>query len=196
MVGDSARLYITMSNPEPVDSGPFEIGIYYDQPGEPDYGDTPDQIYQMYNLAGGAGTGFVIWITNEVAGDWTTWILANWDEEVIETDYGNNVGGPAPISWIGLDPPPVDDLTITYNAAVGSVVLTWTYPEWFSWFNIYRDTDPWFTPGPGNLIYQAPASNYAELVTAPMYFYKVTAVQEPAVMTPPAGVEPGIRILR
>jgi hypothetical protein len=304
-VGDSARLYISLHNPQPVDSGPFDIGIYYDQPFEPDWGDTPDEIFPLSNLGGGAGTGFVVWVSSDVGGNWNSWILADYDEAVEETDETNNLGGPTTISWIaaidivindcfwldsapvvgdsaclsfslsnmgagdsgpfntgiyynpssvpdyGDSPdlqfeilnlgsgitddytvwvtnfteenwdswllvnydegliesdtdnnlcgpvsvswqqlPPVEDLTIDYNEQYNSIALHWTYPIWYSHFNIYRDTVPDFTPGPGNLIFSAGNTNYSTLVTAPIYFYKLTAVREVVATSPLAGTQP------
>lgn len=312
-VGDSARLYISIYNGEPVDSGPFDIGIYYDRVVAPAYGDTPDMVFPLSNLGGGAGTGFVVWITGETAGDWESWILADYDEAVLETNEANNVGGPAPISWtaaldivindcywldtesvvcdsarlffsltnlgsvdsgpfntgiyynlpgapdfddtpdlsfeilnlagdtsedyiiwvtgteeglweswilancdeglsesntdnnlcgpvsINWQPlPPVEDLTIDYNEQYNSIALHWTYPIWYSYFNLYRDTEPDFTPGPGNLIFSPGNTNYSTLVTSPIFFYKITAVREVVTVADPAAVgtsEPEIVII-
>ena len=312
VVGDSARLYISLYNPQPVDSGPFNIGIYYDLPTAPDFGDTPDEVFSLGNLGGGSGTGFIVWVAGESAGDWESWILCDYDEMVLETNEANNIGGPAPITWnapvdiaisdcywewseqivgdavpiyfnlenqgsmnsgpfnigfyfnqptpptfgqlpdwvlgmadlaggayeeyniwfnndtpgiwqtwilvdydeelieadeennlcgpalVSWQPlPPVDDLTIDYNEQYNSIALHWTYPIWYSHFNIYRDTEPGFTPGPGNLIFSAGNNNYSTIVTAPIYFYKVTAVREQVVTVgQTAGLRsaPGIKL--
>ncbi len=188
LVGDSAPLYYSISNQGSEESGPFNIGIYYNQSVPPEYGDTPDWFIGLPSLAGSSSQNYTSWLTGETPENWETWILVDYDEGLVEGDEGNNVCGPSLISWQPL--PPVDDLVISYNDQYNSIALHWSYPIWYSYFNIYRDTVPYFTPGPENLFYSAGNTNYSTIITTPTYFYKITAVREVVAAGPVAGIQP------
>jgi len=71
----------------------------------------------------------------------------------------------------------IDDVVISYNNGTEEVELNWSYPVIADSFFIYRDTDPYFTPNPGNKIASTTSTSYSEPASENKYFYKVTAVK-------------------
>ncbi len=172
---DYVELHFTVENQGAVPSGQFTLGFYSDSPVPPTTMDTPDQSLIIGSIPPSGTYSSSFWLTSETAADWSSWLLADCAEEVDESDENNNHGGPASISWLPL--PPITDLVIGYDSDYGIVTLTWSYPIWYSYFNIYRDLIPYFTPGPGNLVASQSETIFSEDATGE-YYYLVTAVRE------------------
>ncbi len=80
------------------------------------------------------------------------------------------------VSWNEADS--IEDLWIEYNPGDSSVILGWTFPGSYQYFNIYRSTDPLFVPAPEFLNGTSDHPGFEETVTESDFFYRVTAVQE------------------
>jgi hypothetical protein len=75
---------------------------------------------------------------------------------------------------------PIQDLVIQRAAALGAdVLLNWTAVTGAALYTIYRDTDPLFTPGPGNQIGTSATNSFTDVgavgLPAVKYFYNVTS---------------------
>ena len=176
---DYVELYFTVENLGAGPSGQFTLGFYSDLAVPPTPLDTPDQTLIVGSIPAGSTYDGSFWATSETAAAWSAWLLADCLEEVAESDEGNNHGGPAPFTWQPL--PAVTDLQIDYEPSDEVVTLTWSYPIWVMHFNVYRDTTPYFTPGPGNLIASPWETMYTEDATGE-YYYLVTAYREMVVV--------------
>ncbi|HMA61052.1 MAG TPA: CARDB domain-containing protein, partial [bacterium] len=114
-------------------------------------------------------------ICTDTTGTWHSYFQIDTDQEVTESNEDNNIWGPDTINWEPL--PLISDLTISYNTTTGEVELNWTYPDSADYYNIYQDTNPNFTPGPGNFVGSILGNSYAEIPPGDKCFYKVTAVK-------------------
>ncbi|MCD4728742.1 MAG: hypothetical protein K8R46_13845, partial [Pirellulales bacterium] len=101
---DFVELHYTIANNGDVPSGQFTLGFYNDLTVPPTIGDTPDTTEVVSSIAPGGTYSFSTWITSETAAEWSSWLLADCQAEVAESDEGNNYGGPEPISWLPLPP--------------------------------------------------------------------------------------------
>ncbi len=76
---------------------------------------------------------------------------------------------------------------LAVQPVVGGASVSWqasTAPD-FLHFRIYRDTDPQFTPGPGNLVNTTTSTEWTDPTIGP-FTYKVTAVDANGNESPPA----------
>ncbi|MBL7033251.1 MAG: hypothetical protein ISR91_03825, partial [Candidatus Delongbacteria bacterium] len=180
-VVDYVELHYTITNSGDAPSGQSTLGLYYDLAVPPTVGDTPDETLIISSIAPAEAFSSSIWVTSLDAAEWSSWLLADCLGEIVESNEGNNYGGPGAISWLPL--PAVDDLEISYDPDYYMATLTWSYPIWVQYFNIYRGTTPYFTPGLENLIASQIETTYIDDDLPDEYFYQVTAVREWVVAT-------------
>ncbi|MBW6514229.1 MAG: hypothetical protein K0B87_05680 [Candidatus Syntrophosphaera sp.] len=158
------------------------LRAYYDLPQAPVSGQQGDQQTQMSLVLPSVPRTVSFEVTNNDPGTlglWNSWLRINPDNNFSEADYSNNAFGPVNITWTGeagLNP-----VTITQFYLDGSQnpVLVWQHddPPGVS-FNIYRSSDPFFTPGPENLLHTTTLHQYTDTAAGERYFYRVTAVLE------------------
>ena len=175
-VCDTISVEITVKNIGTADvTDWFYVDLYYNLPTPPGIGEFGDDAVQ---ISGGLPVGDSLIVnfdvTYDIAETWSSYVQVDADSNITELDEGNNVWGPDAITWNAL--PAITDLVIQYNTGTGEIELNWTYPIWVSRYNIYRDTDPYFTPvTPYD---DTGVTSWSEPASGTKYFYIVTAERD------------------
>lgn len=156
------------------------LRAYYDLLQAPVSGQPGDQQTLMSLVLPSVPRTVSFEVTNNDPGTlglWNSWLRINPDNNFNEADYSNNAFGPVNITWTGTAG--LNPVTITQFYLDGSQnpVLVWQHddPPGVS-FKIYRGTDPYFSPGPANLLHTTTLHNYTDTSPGNRSFYKVTAV--------------------
>jgi len=187
--GDSSTLTVTILNTGFIDiPASVYLDLYYNLDSPPATMTAGDQYTSISSLPPGEEVSFDFIVENYNSGDWNSWLQIDTDMAVVETDETNNIFGPVPITWLGL--PTIDDLCIECIQSTGTIHLSWSYPIWVTTFNIYRSTDPYFTPGPENKIIRPDdiSPEYSESITDERCFYRIKAERTPVVTELPVRV--------
>ena len=182
--GDSLDVAVTVKNIGNANADNwFYLDWYYNQTSAPTPGEYGDEWFEFDSL--NSGDSIVVSFTNLVSYQdttWQSWFQLDTDQYITESDEGNNVWGPAMITWQPL--PAVTNLIIQYNA--GNIELNWSYSEPVDNFYIYRDTDPYFTPSYGTpyASVAGTTTNWSEAAAGTKYFYIVTGQRTEVVKKP------------
>ena len=187
--GDSSTLTVTILNTGFVDiPTSVYLDLYYNLTSPPLPLTAGEQYTIINSLPPGEDVVFDFIVENFNPGDWNSWLQIDTDQEVNETDETNNTYGPIPITWHGL--PDIADLCIECIQSTGTIHLTWTYPIWVTTFNIYRSSEPYFTPGPDNKVIRPDDTSleYSEVMSDDRCFYRVMAERTPELTELPVRV--------
>ncbi|MBP7204912.1 MAG: hypothetical protein KBA54_00175 [Candidatus Cloacimonetes bacterium] len=178
-LGETRNLLVTVLNDGLQTAEGIVVRAYYNLPQSPVSGQPGDQQTQR-SLPPSVPYSLVFEVTNNDPGSlglWNSWIRINPDNSFSEGNYTNNNYGPVAITWTGVTG--LNPVTITqfYLDASQNPVLVWEHdnPPGVS-FNIYRSTDPYFTPGPAYLLHNTPLTQYTDTNQGDRYFYRVSAV--------------------
>lgn len=155
---------------------PFRVDLYKNLASAPPAASLGDYFLEIPSLdAGQSKTVVFNNVSTDVAETWNSWLRLDTTGFVTETNEANNVSGPYLSSWQAL--PEIANLNIEQTGP-SSIQLTWEYSISVSRYNVYRSTDPFFTPAPENLWIQptSPLVNTSGL--QPMYFYRIRAERD------------------
>ena len=150
--------YCSFSNGE-IDPGSCFLKINNDQELTINAANFPDNSTASYNIIKEEDQGLLTML--DASGDFAG--------EDYDFDPYNR------IDWTDSYLPPVEDLTIQYNAGSNEIELTWTYSTSCDSFYIYRDTDPYFTPITKHAAVSGATTTWSEPAPGTKYFYIVTA---------------------
>ena len=192
IIGQTAAVKVTYLNNSLNACGGLYLDLYYDRASAPGF--MQGNQYNFFpNTPGGLPQDYTFYVYNDDDGNtgiWNSWLQIDMDDVIPEMNENNNIYGPFIITWVNL--PAITDLTII-RLNPTTVKLDWSYPTTCTRFNVYRSTDAYFTPGPGNLLTSVayPTTEYTEAASGTKYFYIVKAEQvsrtpktEPAVIPP------------
>ncbi len=183
-LGETVTCVVTYVNASTTATGTCRLDLYWNRTTPPGLYQYGDQAVSFGSIPAGIPQLYSFNLTNNDpgnAGTWNSYLQIDAGGNVAESNETNNVYGPFSITWNLVALPAIDDLTIEF-VSPNQVRLDWTYPVVCDRFNIYRSTDPHFTPGPGNLISSVtyPTTEYMETAAGNYYFYIVKAEIDPA----------------
>ncbi len=177
IAGQQAELQVLLRNQGPGPAGAFNVGYWRDRTDPPLPGDTPDQVQAVAGL----GPDQITWVlfpdVDPDETEWTSWVWADYLDEISETDEGNNLASHT-VQWVAF--PPVEDLSIWYEQSTSQIHLSWSYEGPYDMFNIYRGDTAYFTPQPGNLIHSGMEMFFSEPLPGGSAYYVVTVESAPA----------------
>lgn len=182
IVGETVQLTLNYLNMSTSSCGPCYLDLYYNL-SEPPGVYAGQQYVYLVSIPPSTPQEVTFYVTyNGSPITWSSWLQIDTDWFVPESNDLNNVYGPLYITWHPAYLPAIAELLIERITGTNLIRLDWNYSTPVTRFNIYRSTDPDFTPSPANRIAQItyPASEYAETAGAIKYFYIVTAELEPS----------------
>ncbi len=180
-LGETRTLVVTVLNDGLQAADGIVTRAYYNLPQAPVSGQPGDQQTQS-NLPPSRPYSLFFDVANNDPGNlglWNSWVKINPDNSFSEASYANNNIGPVNITWTGTAG--LNPVTITQFYLDGSQnrVLAWQHddPPGVS-FNIHRGTDPYFTPGPANLLHTTTLHQFTDTGAGDRFFYVVIAVTD------------------
>jgi len=156
----------------------FQLAFYKNRTSPPTAPVLPSQSVTIEGFPAGTLMETVFTVTNTTgAGMWNSWLWIDRLNNITEINENNNIFGPFNINWVDTAPPAITDLAIERVAGSSDVLLNWTYGTTVDHFNIYRSTDPYFTPDVSNLLGSVtyPITEYIDSVTGEKFFYIIKA---------------------
>jgi len=188
-VGDSNTLEVRVANigTTGLTVSFVYVDFYWNLASPPPQGMYGNQAQNFFILPAGSYQTFYFVVQNNTPGTWTSWLRVDTDGFQEELDENNNLYGPINLTWMPLSLPAITNLAIEIAPGTYYKRLNWSYPQTVSHFNIYRSTDPFFTPSPATFIANVtyPAMQFVDTTTADKYFYIVTAEQVWAALQDP-----------
>ncbi|MFO7660928.1 MAG: CARDB domain-containing protein, partial [Candidatus Cloacimonadaceae bacterium] len=189
LVGDLVTLTVTVSNlgVTGLTVPQVYLDFYYNMASPPTWGMLGNQYQSIASLPPGESQTLYFDVQYFTPGLWTSWLQIDTDYFQEELNEDNNVYGPIYLTWMPLALPAIADLSIEIAPGTYYKRLNWTYPQAVSHFNIYRSSDPFFTPSLATFIANVtyPTMQYVDTTTADKYFYIVTAEQVAAALQNP-----------
>jgi len=88
---DGAFFFIDLQNLGTGDTGPFTLGIYADQANQPTVTMQPDELVSVESIAPGEIRYVSVETPGQISGSWHSWVLADPEDVVAESDESNNV---------------------------------------------------------------------------------------------------------
>jgi len=178
LIGGAVGLTVYITNSTSVAiSDPIDIDLYLNPATQPDGSVSGDVVYTVLGgVEAEASTSYTFTgISSELAANWQSYVILNRTHSLEELDFTDNLQAAPALIWQDL--PVVSDLEITYDALSGNVLLSWSYAENVSGFNIYCSSVPdggiWSYLGYSETTgFQTPASETKS-------FYLVKAVNTP-----------------
>ena len=158
-------------------AGQVRVDLYKNLPTAPPAG-TPGDLYQeMFALEAGHSKSVVFQnLSTDAPGNWNSWLRVDATGLIAETNESNNLWtGTLATEWLPL--PVVEDLQLTRLSGFG-LQLNWTYPITANRYNLYRDTSPYFTPGPENLWITVTGTLVNTVALQDRFFYLVRAERD------------------
>ena len=190
LVGDLVTLTVTVSNigVTGLTVPQVYLDFYYNMASPPTWGMLGNQYQSIASLPPGESQTLYFDVQYFTPGLWTSWLQIDTDYFQEELNEDNNVYGPIYLTWLPVSLPAITDLSIEIAPGTYYKRLNWTYSQTVSHFNIYRSSDPFFTPSLATFIANVtyPTMQYVDTTTADRYFYIVTAEQVAAAL-PSAG---------
>ncbi len=155
-------------------AGQVRVDLYKNQPAAPPAGTPGDLFLEMFALEAGHSKSVVFQnVSTDIPGSWNSWLRVDATGLIAETNESNNLWtGSLVTEWLPL--PAVDDLELTLLSGFG-LQLNWSYPLAVNNFNLYRSSDPYFTPGPENLWITVTGTPVNTIASLDRYFYLVRA---------------------
>lgn len=155
---------------------PFRVDLYKNLASAPPAASLGDYFLEIPSLE--AGQSKIVTFTNlstDLVETWNSYLRLDTTGFVTETNEANNLSGPYTTTWYAL--PEIADLNIVQTGP-SALQISWSYPVSVARYNVYRSTDPYFTPGPENLFAQPLTPSLTTAGYEPMNFYRVRAVRD------------------
>lgn len=153
-LGASVTATVTVNNNGTQDiAEAVRIDLYVNYPFEPPAGTAGNYIESIQYLSAGTTKSFTFDLfSSDEPATWTSYFRLDTQNSIPETNETDNLWLPAiTTDWYPL--PEVINPHI-YRLSPTSVRLEWGYPITVNRFNVYRGSEPYFTPAVENRIYQ------------------------------------------
>lgn len=143
LIGGTVDLTVYITNSTTVAiSEPIDIDLYLNPATLPDGSISGDLVFTILGgLGSESSTSYTfIGISSELAANWQSYVILNRTHSFEELDFTDNLQAATAFAWQDL--PVVNDLQIAYDDFSGNILLSWSYTETVSGFNIYCSSVP------------------------------------------------------